>query len=89
MSESWLPSLETETPEEGYQLAVKLARVAVRLTQPDAAIRQALRAKYADDHDSLIAISQVVATHFQTVAAANRYWADRQSVAASGAAQSS
>jgi len=27
---SWLPTLKTETPEEGYELAIKLARMAVK-----------------------------------------------------------
>ncbi len=70
----WLPSLITKTPAEGYDLAVKLARVAVKMTQPDAAMREKLRPVYAADADSLIASSQVVATHFATVAAANGYW---------------
>ena len=74
---SWLPSLKTSTPEEGYDLAVKLARVAVKLTQPDAAVRDRLRPDYAGDSDALIAVSQVVATHFATVAAANDYWRAR------------
>lgn len=77
MSETWLPSLITDTPQAGYELAVKLSRVAVKLTQPDAQIRDELRASYGRDADSLIAASQVVATHFQTVAAANGYWRDR------------
>lgn len=71
---SWLPTLETATPEEGYDLAVKLARFAVKLTQPDAEVRDRLRPEYAEDSDALIAVSQVVATHFATVAAANGYW---------------
>ena len=70
----WLPSLITATPQEGYDLAVKLSRVAVKLTQPDADIRDRLRPEYAEDADALIAASQVVATHFATVAAANGYW---------------
>ncbi|MCC7320429.1 MAG: hexameric tyrosine-coordinated heme protein [Rubellimicrobium sp.] len=70
----WLPSLITSTPQEGSDLAVKLSRVAVKLTQPDAAMRERLRPDYADDADSLIAVSQVVATNFATVAAANNYW---------------
>ncbi len=74
----WLPTLRTATPEEGYALAVKLARVAVKLTQPDAAARERLRPEYAEDADALIAASQVVATHFATVAAANDYWRDRR-----------
>ena len=70
----WLPTLKTATPQEGYDLAVKMARVAVKMTQPDAAVRDTLRAVYANDADALIASSQVVATHFATVAAANDYW---------------
>ncbi|WP_320178636.1 hexameric tyrosine-coordinated heme protein [Roseovarius pacificus] len=71
---SWLPTLKTATPEEGYDLAIKLSRVAVKLTQPDAEVRDRLRPEYAEDPDALIAVSQVVATHFATVAAANGYW---------------
>ncbi len=72
--ENWLPSLMTTTPSEGYALAIKLSRVAVKLTQPDAAVRERLRAEYEADADSLIAVSHVVATHFATIAAANGYW---------------
>ncbi|WP_417606864.1 hexameric tyrosine-coordinated heme protein [Primorskyibacter flagellatus] len=74
---SWLPTLKTATPEEGYDLAVKLSRVAVKLTQPDAEVRDRLRPVYAEDSDALIAASQVVATHFATVAAANDFWRDK------------
>jgi hypothetical protein len=68
------PTLHAETPEAGYQLAVRLARLAVKLAQPDADVRAALRPTYERDAGQLIAISQVVATHFQTVAAANGHW---------------
>lgn len=71
MTETWLPTLLTATPQDGYALAVKLARVAVKMTQTDPAIREGLRAVYEKDADALIAVSSVVATHFQTVAAAN------------------
>lgn len=74
MSEVWLSSLFTETPEEGYNLAVKMSRVAVKMTQPDPAIREKLRKIYEQDATALIAVSAVVATHFQTVAAANNHW---------------
>jgi hypothetical protein len=70
----WLPSLVTATPAEGFDLAVKLSRAAVRMTQPDAAARDRLRTVYAEDADALIAASQVVAIHFATIAAANGYW---------------
>ena len=70
----WLPTLKTATSQEGYDLAVRMARGAVKMTQPDAAVRDRLRPGYAEDADALIAVSQVVATHFATVAAANDYW---------------
>ncbi len=71
---TWLPTLITKTPEEGYTLAVKLSRMAIKLTQPDADVRDRLRPAYAEDADALIMVSQVVATHFATVAKANDYW---------------
>ncbi|SRR5690606_15956475 len=67
-------TLVTATPEEGFALAVKLSQKAVATTQKNADIRKALRPAYAHDPNSLIAISHVVATHFQTIAAANDYW---------------
>ncbi|MCH4825223.1 hexameric tyrosine-coordinated heme protein [Planococcus halocryophilus] len=75
--QSWLPTLKTNTAEEGYELAVKLARKAVGMTQPDENIRKKLRLDYANNADSLTLASQVVAIHFQTVAAANNYWNDK------------
>ncbi|RLJ41322.1 hexameric tyrosine-coordinated heme protein (HTHP) [Litoreibacter meonggei] len=74
MSDVWLPSLITSTPQEGYELAVKMSRVAVKMTQPDPEIRAELRSVYEHDANSLILASSVVATHFQTIAKANAYW---------------
>ncbi len=74
MAENWLPSLRTATPQEGFELATKLARIGVKLTQPSAEVRDKLRAAYDHDTGQLIASSQVIAIHFQTVAAANDYW---------------
>lgn len=67
-------SLITETPEEGRQLAVKMARLVIKVTQPDAEVRQKLRPEYAEDAAMLIAVGHVVATEFATIAAANNYW---------------
>jgi hypothetical protein len=67
-------SLLTETPEAGFALAVTLSRRGVTATQPDREVLHALRPGYASDAESLIAASQVIAIHFQTVAAANDYW---------------
>ena len=74
MNEVWLPTLITADPEAGYQLAMTLSRKAVAFTQPDAQVRSELRPAYAHDAASLIAVSQVVATNFQTIAAANDHW---------------
>lgn len=71
---NWLPSLKTKTPQQGFELAIELARKGVAITQPSADIRKKLRPKYAKNADSLIMTSQVIAIHFQTVAAANNYW---------------
>ncbi len=67
-------TLVTPTPEDGFNLALKLSRLAVRAIQPDTNILKALRPEYAENADSLIASSGVVATHFQTIALANAHW---------------
>jgi hypothetical protein len=74
MSDSWLTSLLTDTPQAGFDLAVKMSRVGVKVTQPSDDIRKELRAAYDHDTAQLIATSQVIAINFQTVAAANSYW---------------
>ena len=67
-------TLVTSSPEEGRQLAVKMARLIIKVTQPDAAVREKLRPIYAEDAGFLIAIGQTVAAEFATIAAANDYW---------------
>ncbi|TQS74209.1 peroxidase [Ornithinibacillus gellani] len=74
MMADWLTSLQTETPQQGFELAITLARKGVGYTQPDPEVREKLRPTYAEDADSLTFASHVIATHFQTVAAANNYW---------------
>lgn len=69
-------SLQVATPEEGFALAITLARKGVTETQPDTEVLHGLRPEYSHDPDSLIAVSHVVAVHFQTIAAANDYWRD-------------
>lgn len=74
MADVWLKTLVTATPQEGFELAIKLSRMGVKYTQPSAEVRDKLRPEYAESADSLIASSQVVALNFQTIAAANNYW---------------
>lgn len=72
--DKWLTTLKTDTPQEGFELAITLSRKGVAYTQQSAEIRERLRPIYSENADSLIAVSQVVATNFQTIAAANNYW---------------
>lgn len=72
--ETWLTTLKTDTPQAGYELAIKMSRMGVKYTQPSAEMRDKLRPVYGEDANALIATSQVVAINFQTVAAANNYW---------------
>ena len=67
-------SSDLDTPQAGFELAITLSRRAVKYTQPDDEVRKRLRPVYSQDADSLIAVSQVVAINFQTIAAANNYW---------------
>lgn len=71
---SWLPSLITETPADGFALAVKLSRVGVKTTQPDVDVLKKERPKYSHDAARLIDASHVIAVHFSTIAEANDYW---------------
>ena len=73
-NETWLPTLITKTPQEGFELAVKLSRMGVKSTQPDVEILKKLRPEYSNSADGLTAASQVIALNFQTISAANGYW---------------
>jgi hypothetical protein len=74
MADTWLASLITATPQEGFELAITLSRRGVKYTQPDMETLKELRPEYARSADGLTAASQVIAINFQTVAAANGYW---------------
>lgn len=74
MSDTWLTSLITENPQQGFELAITLSRRGVKYTQPDAEVLHRLRPEYAENAETLTAASQVIALNFQTVAAANNYW---------------
>lgn len=73
-AEPWLPSLITETPQEGFELAIKLARKGVTSTQPNKEVLFRERDKYSNNAEDLMIASQVIALHYQTIATANNYW---------------
>jgi len=72
----WLKTLITETPQEGFELAITLSRKGVGYIQGDGEVKKRLREDYANNADSLTLASQVIAINFQTVAAATNYWKD-------------
>lgn len=74
MEDIWLKSLITETPQQGFELAITLSRKGVRYTQPDHEVLKKLRPEYANDPSALTAASHVIALNFQTIATANNYW---------------
>lgn len=67
-------SLIVPNAEAGRQLAVKMARLTIKTTQPDDAVRSRLRTIYAEDPAMLLQVGQIVATEFAVIAAANNYW---------------
>ncbi len=69
-------TLITLTPEDGRQLAIKMARLVIKATQPDEEARKRLRDVYANDAGFLIQVGHVTAIEFATIAAANNYWRD-------------
>lgn len=72
--EIWLKSLITATPQEGRELAIKMARKSIAAIQTDPEIRKKLRDDYASNTKQLIDSANVIAIEFQTVAQANNYW---------------
>jgi len=74
MADQWLNSMVTDNAQEGFDLAIKMARMGVKYTQPSDEIRGQLPPVYGTDANALIASSHVIAVNFQTVAAANNYW---------------
>jgi len=71
-----LHSLITQSPVEGRELAIKVARKTIAAIQPNEEIRSDLRSDYDSDSEKLMKAAQIVALEFQTIAAANNYWRD-------------
>ena len=69
-----MPTLITDTPAEGRELAIMITRKTIAAIQTDADVRASLRDDYANDTTQLINSAHLVATEFQTIAAANNYW---------------
>lgn len=72
--DNYVPSLITETPYEGRQLAIKLVRKTIGTIQTEAGAKHRVRAKYAEDPQMLMNAAELVAIEFKTIAIANDYW---------------
>lgn len=69
----------TATPENGLALPIMLSGLAVKAAQPNIDTLKYLSPDYANNAnnaDSLIAVSHVVAVHFSTIAQTNQYWTE-------------
>ena len=74
MDESWLPTLNTNDPQEGFELAVKLSRLAMMVSRSYEDNGTGTRSIQRDDPPQLIQAAHVIALNFQTIAAANDWW---------------
>ena len=74
MDEIWLPTLNTNTPQEGFELAVKLSRLAAMVAQSYDDDNRRARPMQQDGASQLIGAAHVIALNFQTIAAANSWW---------------
>ncbi|MUK26985.1 hexameric tyrosine-coordinated heme protein [Aliivibrio fischeri] len=72
--EQWLSTLITNTPSDGFDLAIKLSRMGVKKTQPDKDVLYNLRPEYSKNAALLIESSKIIAINFQTISQANNFW---------------
>jgi hypothetical protein len=80
MEEIWLPTLNTDTPQEGFELAVKLSRLGMMVSQTSEDGRGRAHPIESDSVTQLIQIAHVIALNFQTIAAANDWWREPNAV---------
>ncbi len=74
MDDLWLPTLKTDTPQDGLELAVKLSDLGFMVSQRSEDNRPTQRTTHKYTQGQLIAAAHVIALNFQTVAAANDWW---------------
>jgi Hexameric tyrosine-coordinated heme protein (HTHP) len=72
--EIWLATLNTNTPQEGFELAVKLSRLAVMVARSYDDDSQRTGPMERDGTSQLVGAAHVIALNFQIIAAANDWW---------------
>jgi hypothetical protein len=75
----WLPTLTTNTPQEGVELAVKLSDLGFMASQRSEDTRPSRLTSREYTCSQLIAAAHVIALNFQTIATANDWWRHRNS----------
>lgn len=78
-ADDYVPSLITETPLQGRQLAITLVRKTIGSIQKDGDAKRRVREQYEEDPMMLMRAAELVALEFQVIAEANDYWRDRKS----------
>jgi|SRR5690606_19671592 len=73
-ADDYVPSLITDTPLEGRQLAITLVRKTIGSIQKDADAKRRVRERYEEDPMMLMRAAELVALEFQVIAEANDYW---------------
>ena len=76
-ADDYVPSLITETPLQGRQLAITLVRKTIGSIQKDGDAKRRVREQYEEDPMMLMRAAELVALEFQVIAEANDYWRDR------------
>ncbi|MCW5581392.1 MAG: hexameric tyrosine-coordinated heme protein [Luteimonas sp.] len=77
-ADDYVPSLITDTPLQGRQLAITLVRKTIGTIQKDGDAKRRVREKYEEDPMMLMRATELVAIEFRTIAEANNYWRDRK-----------
>lgn len=76
--DDYMPSLITDTPLEGRQLAITIVRKTIGTIQQDGDVKKAVREDYGDDAELLMKAAGLVTNEFRIIAEANNYWRDAE-----------
>lgn len=68
---NWLPTRITAAPEDGYLLAIKPSRRAVKIIRTDATVLEKLCVEYEHDAQALLAVLQPTLANSTGVGVAN------------------
>jgi hypothetical protein len=78
MKECWLSTLHTDTPQDGFELAVKISHLGMMVSQTSADDGCGAHPIERNSSTQFIQIAHVIALNFQTIAAANDWWRQPQ-----------